>query len=632
MARRMIVFGIDGLVLPLTEHMVREGRLPNFARMFEEGAVTKVLPFVSTWGPINWMCLATGASPGTAWQGRVDMPGTVKRDGRKSPCPAEPLWQTLERCGRSSVVIAFPGCWPPAIEDGFIVVPDIGGMNLPPVELAPPARYMTPGLADKYRQPPGTRAGWIPLARRGLRDKEESLLATPNVPSGWSSVPEEGALVTSFCVRSPKGEPLCELGLLVSGSRKEAMVCDGKDGSQVLVHLSRGEWSEWVRRPFGTGGSEGFIRFKLLDMPNGGREVAFCHSQVYPVTGFAHPPSIEDQLLAAAGPYASRSSAELRPSDPFWETAIEEADYEGKWLLSATRHLSSLKDWGLFLTVFRPIDAANHGCLAFAHADSRHPSNREAGISMEILAQAYAVADRILEGFMDMADSDTVVAVASDHGAVVNEVTCDIFNLLAETGLLALEGREGRPAINWSNTKAYIRPSRTASEIFINLAGREPHGIVPPSEYEALQERIIDLLLDWREPETGRRAVALALKKRDSALLGYWGDAAGDIQFIYKSGFTWGELPPGQTIALTQVPSANHGPQIPTAEEGITSNMGMFALWGPGVKKGYRRCDRSQGPARMCDLAPTIAHLIGCDPPLNNEGAVLRNMLERRAS
>jgi hypothetical protein len=29
----------------------------------------------------------------------------------------------------------------------------------------------------------------------------------------------------------------------------------------------------------------------------------------------------------------------------------------------------------------------------------------------------------------------------------------------------------------------------------------------------------------------------------------------------------------------------------------------------------------------MCDAAPTLAYLLGCDPPLHSEGSVLRDML-----
>ena len=97
--------------------------------------------------------------------------------------------------------------------------------------------------------------------------------------------------------------------------------------------------------------------------------------------------------------------------------------------------------------------------------------------------------------------------------------------------------------------------------------------------------------------------------------------------FIVALGI-WGELPPGKSIARTSIPSVNHGPQIPTAEKGLGTNMGMLALWGSGIRKGYRRPVETVGPAHVSDPAPTLAHILGCDPPRQSEGSVLRDMLE----
>lgn len=623
-ARRAIVLGVDGLMLPMVEHLMAQGRLPHFRRLWSEGAVTKVLPFISSWGPINFMALATGASPGTAWQGS-DLPrGTGAERGAYV---AETLWEAVERSGRASVVLAYPGAWPAVLSLGVVGLPDTGGTSVPPPVLARPARLMTPGLAARYRQPPGTRAGWIPLAARARPASAPPPLAHPSPPEGWAHLPTPEALATSLPIRGRAGRTLVELGLLLVPDADGAwrgLICAGRDGAQVLAETRLGAWSDWT--PLGAAGPvDGSARFKLLEVAEGGREVAICHAAVYPRTGFARPASVEAGLLAALGPYADGSSADLRPSDPFWTTAVEEALYEGTWLAGAARHLAETRDWALFMTVYRPPDAANHGCLAFLDPTLPGYGGSEMARAAEIIAAAYDAADRTLGALLAQAGEDTVVAVVADHGAAVNHVTCDVYNLLQEHGLLVLH--EGTLEVDWGRTVAYIRPTRSGAEVFVNLAGREPAGIVAPADYERVQERVIDLLLDWREPATGRRAVALALKKRDAALIGYWGEAAGDVQFIYNAGCVWGELPPGRSIARTAVPSVNHGPQIPTAERGLASNMGMLALWGPGVRRGYRRPEAALGPARMADPAPTITHLLGIAPPAQNEGAVLRDML-----
>ena len=92
-------------------------------------------------------------------------------------------------------------------------------------------------------------------------------------------------------------------------------------------------------------------------------------------------------------------------------------------------------------------------------------------------------------------------------------------------------------------------------------------------------------------------------------------------------GWPVGHRPPMDS-GRTRIPSVNHDPQIPTAAKGLATNMGLLALWGPGIRRGYRRTETQVGPARMCAAAPTLASLLGCAPPRQAEGVVLLDMLE----
>ena len=50
-------------------------------------------------------------------------------------------------------------------------------------------------------------------------------------------------------------------------------------------------------------------------------------------------------------------------------------------------------------------------------------------------------------------------------------------------------------SIDWSKTKAFSAPNPQQG-IYINLEGREPHGIVPESEYETVRDEIIGRFAD----------------------------------------------------------------------------------------------------------------------------------------
>ena len=73
--------------------------------------------------------------------------------------------------------------------------------------------------------------------------------------------------------------------------------------------------------------------------------------------------------------------------------------------------------------------------------------------------------------------------------------------------------------IDWTRTKCFpLEPCH--AHIFVNLKGRDPDGIVEPKDYEKVQEEIIDALLAIRDPNTGERIVATAIRKQESGTLG----------------------------------------------------------------------------------------------------------------
>ncbi|BBI54014.1 hypothetical protein HORIV_64350 [Vreelandella olivaria] len=64
---------------------------------------------------------------------------------------------------------------------------------------------------------------------------------------------------------------------------------------------------------------------------------------------------------------------------------------------------------------------------------------------------------------------------------------------------------------------------------------------MPEADVSEVQTKILKTLSTWYidTPQGERNVVAFALKKQDASVLGYWGDAAGDVLFAYASGFVW---------------------------------------------------------------------------------------------
>ena len=119
---KVLVIGIDGSTLTIIEPMVKDGRIPNMARLINEGS-WGVLE--STLPPVTipaWVSMMTGKNPGKL--GCFDF---LKRVGHGveplGNCYGNnaPIWQTLNRYGFRTGVMNLPGTYPPEEVDGFMI-------------------------------------------------------------------------------------------------------------------------------------------------------------------------------------------------------------------------------------------------------------------------------------------------------------------------------------------------------------------------------------------------------------------------------------------------------------------------------------------------------------------------------
>jgi len=206
--------------------------------------------------------------------------------------------------------------------------------------------------------------------------------------------------------------------------------------------------------------------------------------------------------------------------------------------------------------------------------------------------------------------------VTSDHAQVapswipphigdMQGINCRLMEQLGYTVMKKDENGNSIKKIDWSKTRAI---ASQGNDIYINLKGREPNGIVDPEDKYELEEQIITDLYNYKHPDSGQRVIALALHNKDAVLLGYGGPTAGDVCFWVAEGYNY-----DHTDSL----STTYG-------EGHTSSSPIFAAAGPGIKKGAVT-DRI---IRQVDLAPTVCWLLGVRMPAQCEGAIIYQILE----
>ncbi len=126
-ASKVFVLGMDGLTFDLLWPWVQEGKLPNFARLLEEGSSTQLVSAIPPSSPPAWTSAITGVNPG-----KHGIFGFVQRIDHSSGEPrlvfytaddrrADPVWTILTERGRQSVVVNVPCTSPPDSIAGVMI-------------------------------------------------------------------------------------------------------------------------------------------------------------------------------------------------------------------------------------------------------------------------------------------------------------------------------------------------------------------------------------------------------------------------------------------------------------------------------------------------------------------------------
>jgi predicted AlkP superfamily phosphohydrolase/phosphomutase len=205
----------------------------------------------------------------------------------------------------------------------------------------------------------------------------------------------------------------------------------------------------------------------------------------------------------------------------------------------------------------------------------------------------------------------------------------ELYDVLLRLGLGSLKGAvtkgKGRSLlssvflsfadVDWGRTTAYAVGN--GGQIYVNLRGREPQGIVEPgAEYERVVDEIVERLQGMVDPmgqlpgEDGQGPIEVDAYRRDELYVGESVERLPDVVFLPRDlrRMPFGEYEFGSKALV--------GPAWSIS--GTHRMNGVVALWGPGVRPGYEL----RG-AQIVDLAPTILAMLGVDIPRDMDGRVL---------
>ncbi len=622
---KVMLLGLDALSPVLMHRLIEEGVMPNLASLIEEGVYGEALAPVPGLTHPNWVSIATGAFPSThgVTCHTVHYPGEsldiVHNAYTSEFCKAEFLWNTAEKVGKRSILMKYLCSWPPTIKDGI----QVGG----------------------HGNPEGPSGPMISLSGSFSTDPTHGRRIELRTCAGWNNLPtdimdpKEGLLKFS-----PKHGEVDQLRILVARRNSDTyntlIVSRDKDLATKLCEIYTGEWSDWIK--VGVTGwtetDEGAVRFKLQELSPDGEFIRLFCTGIQPLSGFTYPESIAEELLQSIGPFYDAQT--VSEDDP--ETRQQAIAYQADWIAEATTYLMNKYSWDLYFLQWWWTDITGHSYLHLV--DPIEPNyDKEIGEkNWEYLKKEFEICDKMLGKLFRNADEDTAIFVISDHG-MLNGRTVLINSALRNAGLITLkQDAEGRPVVDWSKTQAFAQRS---VYIYVNLKGRDPDGTVEPGEeYERVRAKVMEVLYNIREPDTGRRAVSLALKREEAGILGvHNNESVGDIVYVMAEGFgnmfafeadeiygrdykgfgstaDWRlteDIFVGDTWAL-------HGSQIPGLTYGLSSEKAIFIMKGPGIKKGYTL----SSPIWIIDAAPTIATFIDIPVPAQAEGRTIYEAFE----
>ena len=320
-----------------------------------------------------------------------------------------------------------------------------------------------------------------------------------------------------------------------------------------------------------------------------------------------YPRWIFDKVNERFGPPPATSQASGQDPDLILKCNQIQWAQSAKWQADAMQYMMDEEGVEVVFSHF-------HGPDMSGHAYMKYLKNRENSVYDEAEVRkwhenTYKWSDEYIGSFIPYIDKGWTIIVTSDHSLICPEgenislgdntgVNVSIMKELGYTVLQKDENGNEIQKIDWEKTRAV--QTRTNS-IYVNLKGRDRHGIVDPADKYELEEQIITDLYGYKDKLTGKRVVALALHNKDAVLLGVSGELAGDIVMMVHETY-----------------NVDHGESLSTACGHNDTSVGpIFVAAGPGVKQGHE----IKGWVREVDVAPTAAVLLGVDIPAQAEGA-----------
>ena len=371
---------------------------------------------------------------------------------------------------------------------------------------------------------------------------------------------------------------------------------------------------------------------------------------------FTYPVSLLAELEREFGPYRLHLSQTYADGnvDAVLDELFDELEYKAK----VAEYLMTRYEWDAFFQYFWGTDRIQHELWHII--DDQHPRHKknEAEIYRDRVYEYFSRVDDVLGRLIELAGDDSLSVIASDHGFGPVHKYCSLNIWLLQEGFLKLKSdlitrakklmfslgvtpelafklarkipsdwlrpgrgissRQGASSllgkfflsfndVDWSRTLAFSKGNY--GQIYVNLEGREPDGVVPENQYETIREQIIERLKALEDPLTGECWAGSVFRREEI----YEGPLIGDAPDIAFLPADMRQLPLGNADF-----TSNKFMVDAFGISGCHRMNGVLIARGASIKRSCR-----VDSASIYDIAPTLLYLLDQNVPDDMDGRVL---------
>ena len=647
--KKIIFLGLDAAMPDLLKKFVAEGNMPNTEMLMNQGVFSRLETVFPPLTAAGWTAIVSGAGAGTAGVPSL----MVKHVGEeldhwhtsfdRNEVLCETLWDVAKKMGKKTALINWPVTFPLGAISEEEGVQLAGALN-------PPFRYFYMPLWDV-----ASSAVFSDSLLKCNQIPGRAVQIKPKEAEGWENLPHSYRPILEFEITVPPTYiDGYKMQVAIYASSEDGydrmLISDTKDGNKAVTDIAMGDYGPWIVRNFKARDyqRDGRFRFQISQLSKDGKHFKLYQSSVNTAETYSVPASLSKEVEAIAGAF-------MEVDDPWafmdgWidnSLYLEQLGLHADWWGNATKHVLKHKEWDLAFSWVGTIDHIEHVLYAGIKPKARVYDPDKAEWCMDMIRKVYMQVDNNIGKILEDIDlNETYVILISDHGMTHLDWNPYVKEHLSRNGLLdyTLDFTSDDPSnlkINWDKTKCHpLEPCH--AHIFINLKGRDPHGIVDPEDYEKVQGEIIRALYDMKNPETGENVVALAITKKESGTLGIFDgpgyDRIGDVLYAWKPGYM--SHPFIYRAAIKYRDGSERIIKNPELYEpavlcgnftGVHLALptlydmhAVMVLAGPGISKYERRY-----LAKIIDVAPTISKILNMDVPSGAEGGILYDIIDR---